>query len=250
MTDLLTPLVVFLHGLFGRPSDFDDVVRRLPERFPSRSPALPIGQPGAESVSGVVRWLDEGLAGERRELVLVGNSLGGHVALSFALKNPGRIRGLVLAGSSGLFERGFEAGVPHRPSREWIRSRVEEVFHGRAFASEALVDDVVATLRDRRHALAVVRLARDTKRDHLASVLPQVRVPALLLWGAEDRITPPEIAYRFRDLLPSARLLFVPEAGHAPMIERPSVFAFHLSSFLNDLSPVVRPSRRLLEEAA
>lgn len=250
MTDLLTPLVVLLHGLFGRPADFDETARRLPERFPVRALALPVGRPGAESVDQVVGWLEDELAGESRELVLVGNSLGGHVALSFALENPGRVRGLVLAGSSGLFERGFEAGVPHRPSREWIRSRVEEVFHGRAFASEALVDDVVATLRDRRRALAVVRLARDTKRDHLASVLPQVRVPALLLWGAEDRITPPEIAYRFRDLLPSARLLFVPEAGHAPMIERPSVFAFHLSSFLNDLSPVVRPSRRLLEEAA
>lgn len=250
MTDARTPLVVLLHGLFGRPADFDETVRRLPERFPARAPALPVGRPEAESVYEVVRWLEEELAGESRDLVLVGNSVGGHLALSYALRNPGRTRGLVLAGSSGLFERGFEAGGPHRPSREWVRTRVEEVFHRRAFASEALVDDVVATLRDRRRALAVVRLARDMKRDHLGSALPGVRVPALLLWGAEDRITPPEIAYRFRDLLPSARLLFVPEAGHAPMIERPSVFAFHLSSFLNDLSPVLRPSRRLLEEAA
>ncbi|MDX9734561.1 MAG: alpha/beta fold hydrolase [Thermoanaerobaculia bacterium] len=250
MTDSRTPLVVLLHGLFGRPADFDETVRRLPERFPVRAPELPVGRPGAESVDQVVGWLEDELAGESRALVLVGNSLGGHLALSFALRNPERVRGLVLAGSSGLFERGFEAGVPHRPSREWVRARVEEVFHGRAFASEAIVDDVVATLRDRRRALAVVRLARDTKRDHLASVLPRVRVPALLLWGTEDRITPPEIAYRFRDLLPSARLLFVPEAGHAPMIERPSVFAFHLASFLNDLSPLLRPSRRLLEEAA
>ena len=79
--------------------------------------------------------------------------------------------------------------------------------------------------------------------------LGAIRTPTLLLWGAEDRITPPDVARRFRDLIAGSRLLFVPDAGHAPMIERPSVFAFHLSSFLNDLSPHLRSDRRLLEEA-
>jgi pimeloyl-ACP methyl ester carboxylesterase len=250
MNDPRTPLVVFLHGLFGRPSDFDGTVRRLSARFSALAPRLPLGQPRAESVGQLVDRLEEELAAETRDLVLVGNSLGGHLALSFTLRYPDRVRGLALSGSSGLFERGFETGVPHRPTREWIRGRIAEVFHSPAFASESLVDEVAATLGDRRRALSLVRLARDTKQDDLASSLGEVRVPSLLLWGAEDRITPPDVARRFRDLLPASRLLFVPEAGHAPMIERPSVYAFHLSSFLNDLSPELRPSRRLLEEAA
>ena len=250
MNDPRPPLVVLLHGLFGRPADFDGTVRRLPPRFPAAVPLLPLGSPGAESVNQLVDRLEEELAGEGRDLVLVGNSLGGHLALSFALRHPDRLKGLVLSGSSGLFERGFEAGVPHRPTRDWIRERVREVFHSTAFATDALVDEVAAIVSDRRRMLSVVRLARDTKQDHLAGVLGDVRVPSLLLWGTEDRITPPEVARRFRAPLPDSRLLFMPEAGHAPMIERPSVFAFHLSSFLNDLSPELRPPRRLLEEAA
>lgn len=250
MNEPRTPLVVLLHGLIGRPSDFDGTVRRLPPRFPALAAHLPLGRPGAESVSQLADRLEEELAGEERDLVLVGNSLGGHLALSFTLRHPGRVRGLVLSGSSGLFERGFEAGVPHRPTREWIRSRVREVFYSPSFVSESLVEEVSAIFSDRQRALALVRLARDTKQDHLAASLGSVQARTLLLWGSEDRITPPEVARRFHDLLPASRLLFVPEAGHAPMIERPSVFAFHLSSFLNDLSPELRPSRRLLEEAA
>ncbi|MBK9091042.1 MAG: alpha/beta fold hydrolase [Holophagales bacterium] len=74
--------------------------------------------------------------------------------------------------------------------------------------------------------------------------------PVLLLWGTEDSITPPAVGRRLRTALPQARLLFILEAGHLPMVDRPSVFAFHLSSFLNDLAPESLPSRRLVDEAA
>jgi pimeloyl-ACP methyl ester carboxylesterase len=74
--------------------------------------------------------------------------------------------------------------------------------------------------------------------------------PVLLLWGTEDAVTPPAVGRRLRDALPEARLLFIQDAGHEPMVERPAVFAFHLTSFLNDLAPERVRSRRLVDEAA
>ena len=78
----------------------------------------------------------------------------------------------------------------------------------------------------------------------------KANAPVLLLWGTEDTVTPPAVGRRLRDALPEARLLFIQDAGHEPMVERPSVFAFHLASFLNDLVPERVPSRRLVDEAA
>ena len=231
---------VFLHGLFGRAADFDRVRVLLPERFPSLAPELPIasGSGSLDSIDQLVDFVEGELdASGSGPFVLVGNSLGGHVAIRTALAAPERIAGLVLAGSSGLFERGLESGVPRRPERSWVAAKVSEVFHDPVHATDALVDETRAILLDRRRYLSLVRLARSAKQENLASVLPGLSAPTLLLWGAEDRITPPETARDFERLLPRTRLLFQPSCGHAPMIENARKFAFHLSAFLRDLSP-------------
>ena len=232
--------VMFLHGLFGRPADFAHVRALLPERFHTLAPELPIASGGG--AAGSIDELVEFLKGEMDasgsdRFVLVGNSLGGHVAIRMALWLPDRIAGLVLAGSSGLFERGLESGVPRRPDRDWVKGKVAEVFHDPSFVTDALVDETHAILGDRRRYLDLVRVAKSAKQENLAGVLPGLALPACLLWGAEDRITPPSTAHHFEQLLPHARLLFLPGCGHAPMIENPGVFAFHLAAFLRDLSP-------------
>ena len=184
MTESLEPLVLFLHGPGGGPSDFDAVVRRLPERFPTCAPELPWERGG--SPRDLVSGLEEALRAGERPVVLVAGSRAAYVALELARRIRSRVRGVVLSGCS------------------------------------------------------------DDPRDGFG----RTDVPALLLWGTDDAVTPPALGRRVREALPDARLLFVLEAGHLPMVESPAVYAFHLASFLNDLAPQRVPPRRLVDEAA
>lgn len=184
MTESPEPLVLFLHGPEGRPSGFDAVSRRLPERFPTRAPELPWERAG--SPRDLVAGLEEALRAEERPVVLVAASQAAYIATELARRRRSRVRGVVLSGCS------------------------------------------------------------DDPKDGLG----KTDVPVLLLWGTDDGVTPPDVGRRIRGLLPDARLLFILGAGHEPAIDRPSVFAFHLASFLNDLAPERLPPRRLVDEAA
>jgi pimeloyl-ACP methyl ester carboxylesterase len=191
------------------------------------APALPLLDPDLPEISiqelgrHVVRFLD---ALDLPSAVVGGNSLGGHVALWLALSHPDRVSGLILSGSSGLFERGFTRGVPHRPTAEYVRKKMEEVFYDPRLVTPEWVESVRQIVTTPASALRVVRLARAAKRHNIEGGLGEIRVPVLLVWGADDRITPPEVGARFLPLLPQAELHFLARCGHAPMLERPEAF--------------------------
>ena len=108
----------------------------------------------------------------------------------------------------------------------------------------------VALELGRRHRGRVRGLVLSGCSDDPRDGFGRVDLPVLLLWGTDDELTPPAVGRRLRDSLPGARLLFLLEAGTRPMVDRPSVYAFHLASFLNDLAPELVPPRRLADEAA
>jgi pimeloyl-ACP methyl ester carboxylesterase len=81
----------------------------------------------------------------------------------------------------------------------------------------------------------VLRVARAAKRHNLEERLGDVRVPALIVWGKEDRITPPEVAERFHAGIPGSQLVYLPNCGHAPMLERPEAFDAVVSEWLSEL---------------
>lgn len=219
--------VVLLHGLMGGMDHWDGTLEALAPRWRVLAPEVPILDParGPASIEGLAGEMGAFLdALEIPPAVLGGNSLGGHLALELALRRPDRVTGLILTGSSGLFERGFTRGVPHVPTTEFVREKMEEVFYDPALVTPAWVESVLGILTTRAFARRVLQVARSAKRSSLEARLVEIQVPALLVWGKDDRITPPEVAERFRTLLPNAELAFIANCGHAPMLEQPAAF--------------------------
>lgn len=240
------PAVVVLNGLLGLNQHWFPCLSPLTARaevFLLEPPLLEMKGPGCsvDGVTGLTAGLIETLVG--RPAVLVGNSLGGHVALRLALERPELVRALVLVGSSGLFERSFEKGVEHSPSRPWLERKIRELFHDPALMPPGLVDQAFAELSKRSAARALVRLGRSAKNDHLGDRIAGLTTPTLLAWGRNDVVTPPEVAEQFFSLLPNSRLHWIERCGHAPQIECPAELGSAIADYLAYLDEAETRSR-------
>jgi 2-hydroxy-6-oxonona-2,4-dienedioate hydrolase len=226
--------VVFLHGLVGLNEHWESVVERVRGSVRCVLFELPLLQLRGDecSIHGATELTARFLREELDEpAILVGNSFGGHVALRIALEHPAQVRGLVLAGSSGLIEKSMVSDIQIRPSKEWLRRKIGELFFDPANMREADLDRAFAELSDRGGARAMVKLSRSARRDHLGERIADIAAPTLLIWGKQDVVTPPEAAEGFQRLLRDNKLVWLDQCGHAPMIERPDDFARELIAF-------------------
>jgi pimeloyl-ACP methyl ester carboxylesterase len=228
-----TPLVM-LHGMMGWPGNWEGTFSYLPPDCHVYALKLPFFEDAVrlDSVSAITEFV-QGFLDDRGldKMVLCGNSLGGHASLMLALRHPQRVAGIVLTGSSGLFERGFAATQGSKPSRQWIGDRIREIFFDPALATDELIDEVCRLIYIRRNARDIVHIAKSAKRDNMADRLGQITCPALIVWGRQDVITPPEVAEEFHRTLPCAELTWLDRCGHAAMMERPREFAEALAAW-------------------
>lgn len=198
-------------------------------------PILPIMDEHKEDeLEYLVSWLERYISDAGlKNVILVGNSLGGHVAILYAHRNQENVRSLVLTGSSGLYERSRFGRFPKRKSYGYIREQVANTFYDPSTATEELVDSVFDIVGDNRKCLRIIKTSRKTQRSYVTDLLPQIKVPVLLIWGREDNVTPPHVAEDFHRMLPESKLVYISECGHAPMMERPEAFNKILGEFIN-----------------
>jgi 2-hydroxy-6-oxonona-2,4-dienedioate hydrolase len=239
-SDASTPRVVFLHGLVGLNEHWDAVVRQLPQSRRELLQLPLLGLRGDDcSIDGAAAltadFLRQTNAMHDRP-VIVGNSFGGHVALKIAVEHPHLIRGLVLAGASGLIEKSIVADVQIRPSREWLQRKIGELFYDQSKMNPDDVERAFAELSDRGSARAMVKLSRSARRNHMGDVLPQITAPTLIIWGRQDIVTPPEAADEMLAKIRGSRIHWLEKCGHAPMIEAPEAFAAAMREFLGRLA--------------
>lgn len=228
-------VLMLLHGLFGALSNWEGVVNRFSSRFRVVIPMLPIytmpiKEAGLEGLKSFVEEFVNMM--EIKDAIIMGNSLGGHVALLYTMDNSDKVSKLVLTGSSGLFENTMGGSYPRRGSYDYIRDRVAYTFYDPKVASDELVSEVFETTKSIPKCMRIVAIAKSAQRNNLASELHRIQVPTLLVWGLNDTITPPMVAHDFNRLIPNSQLRFIDHCCHAPMMEHPEKFNLLVEEFL------------------
>ncbi len=230
-------VLMLLHGLFGALSNWERVVNQFSKNYRVIIPLLPIYEmPLREAgLEGLVKFLEKFLLMKNiEEMNLIGNSLGGHLALIYVLKNEKKVKKLVLTGSSGLFENAMGGSFPKRGSYDYVKERVEYTFYDPKTATKELIDEVFETTKSIPKCLRIVAMAKSAQRHNMAKDITRIKIPTLLIWGLNDTITPPTVAHEFNKLIKTSSLKFVDRCCHAPMMERPEIFNAYLESFLRE----------------
>lgn len=236
------PELILLHGLLGALSNWESLFPLLESFARPIAVELPILTAHRSEVKvKSLALLTEYLIRKRAiaPVSLCGNSMGGHIAMRLCLASPQLVDCLILSGTSGLYEHSVDS-LPVRPDRNYIREHMSRVFYNERFITEKGVDEVYQLLCQRMKVLNLIHAARSAKKDNLLSVLKEIKVPTLLLWGEDDQITSMQVAEIFHKNLSNSKLVTIAKCGHAPMIEHPQWFADQVNKFLQEHSRYYR----------
>lgn len=228
--------LVLLHGLMGELSNWEPTIEYFKDRYHVLVPILPIYEQPLLTlgVKSLAKYVHKFIKFKKLgQVVLIGNSLGGHVGLVVTAAHQEIVKALVLTGSSGLYENAFGGSFPRRESYDYIREKVEFTFYDPAVATKELVDEVYRSVNERSRVIRILALAKSAIRHNMSKDLSKITIPVSLIWGKQDKVTPPEVAEEFHQLLPNSELNWVDKCGHAPMMERPEIFNTYLNTFLD-----------------
>ena len=231
-------VLLLLHGLMGALSNWERVIEEFSKEYRVIIPMLPIYDLPllTTGVKSLAKYVHKFITYKKLDdICLLGNSLGGHVALVYCLAHPEHVKSLVLTGSSGLYENSFGGTFPRRESYDFVKEKVEYTFYDPKTATKELVDEVFQTVNDRNRVIRILAMAKSAIRHNMSKDLHKITIPVSLIWGKNDKITPPEVAEEFHNLLPDSELHWIDHCGHAPMMERPEEFNQLLKGFLEKI---------------
>jgi pimeloyl-ACP methyl ester carboxylesterase len=244
------PDVLLLHGLGGTRASLFETAAALASRFRVHAPDLPGFGSSSKPALGAynARWFAEQMLGLMDELEiadarLIGNSMGGRVAIEMALSAPERIRALgLLCPAVAWIHRGLHPIVrllrpefgflPHAFRRSVVASQFWSLFYDRDVLDPAVGELMVDEFRRIYHTpgarYALLASARNIYlespfgRSGFYPRLATLRPPALFIWGAHDPLVPPAFARHVANWLPNAEQLTIEHCGHLPQVEHPA----------------------------
>jgi 2-hydroxy-6-oxonona-2,4-dienedioate hydrolase len=228
--------IIILHGLMGGLSNFEGVMNCFsPKGYRVIIPELPVYTLPVlnTSVKSLSEFLHDFIKHKGlKDVILLGNSLGGHVGLLYTKNHSDFVKGLVITGSSGLYENNLGDGYPKRGDYEYIKKKSQDVFYDPKVATKEIVDEVFESVNDRNKLIRTLALAKSAIRHNMAKELQKMKTPTAIIWGEDDSVTPPNVAEEFNQLLPDSNLYWIEKCGHAPMMEHPDRFNEILEEWL------------------
>jgi len=164
--------IIVLHGLMGGLSNFDAVTTFFSTKgYKVIIPELPIYSMSLlkTNVKAFAKYLYDFIAfKELDNVILLGNSLGGHIGLYHSKMHPEKVKALVITGSSGLYESAMGGGYTKRSDYEVIKKKAQEVFYDPAVATKEIVDEVYETVNDRNKLIKTLAIAKSAIRHNMA----------------------------------------------------------------------------------
>jgi pimeloyl-ACP methyl ester carboxylesterase len=230
--------LVFIHGSGGNHTDWSRQFIPLQHLFNMAVMDLPgHGQsdgPGEQDVSAYVAWvkaLIEEFGIEKP--VLIGHSLGAAICLSFAIRHADMAAAVLPVGGGSRMPVNplILEGLKQDPAA--IIGLTAKFSIAKA-NRERLSGFITENLSRANPGILYGDLFACSKLD-ITEAVAGIRVPALILCGADDKMTPPALSEQLRDHIPGAGLVLIPEAGHFVMLENPEAFNAALADFVNAL---------------
>ena len=222
--------LLFLHGASGMPAILP-CLQKLAERFDVVVPEHPgYGQSDEpewlENIHDMAYfYLDFLEKLDLKDVLLVGNSMGGWIALEIAVRSTARIRSMVVVSPAGVKAPGvLPADTFLMSPEEQVRALVFDQKLAEARLAEPMTPEALDTALKNRHTTA--RLAWEPRfhDPHLPKWLHRIKVPVTIVWGEQDKILPVALAYEFKKLIKNSKLEIIPQCGHLPHAEKPDQF--------------------------
>ena len=232
--------VLLVHGLGGCTlQDFG----RLAGPLAKRHHVICVDLPGyglshavsfPQSVSSQADFLREFLDKlQISQTHLLGNSMGGWIALKFACQNPQRIRKLVLTATAGIRFDPPPLDIFKPKDEQGMLRLLQYLLHKPVKLPGWFVRDWLRTSRQRRQAVREMLDSMLTAQDLLDDQVCKIQIPTLILWGEHDRLIPPETGRRLASLMPQARLEVIEHCAHLLLHEALPTVTRHLDEWLD-----------------
>ena len=174
---------------------------------------------------------------------LVGSSIGGWIAAELAIRNASRLATLTLVGAAGIHVKDVPQVDVFLANDE---QRIRDLFYDQDLAEAVIAASQQPGAEDAalKNRTITARLSWQPRSHdpNLRKWLHRIKLPTLLIWGAEDRVFPRPYAYVYQQLIPGATAVVLPECGHLPQVEKGDQFVAELESFIENSLPGPSPA--------